>query len=65
LAVFAAFGMQQSIAPNHFRLRIGKHGEGVALGLAELPRLVRGIDANRCNLDVTLIEVVQVLLKTP
>ena len=65
VAVRAAARMKQAVPADHLCLRIGKHGKGVALGLAEFPRLIRGIDANRSDLDVTLVEIVQVLLKTP
>jgi hypothetical protein len=33
--------------------------------LAQLPRVFGGIDTDGCDLDVTLIEIAQVLLETP
>ncbi len=50
-AVFASACMQDSVAANHVRFRIGQKGEGITLVLAELVRLRVGVYADGHNPD--------------
>lgn len=63
--VLASLRMQHSIRADRFRFGVRKDGESVALALAQLSRLLVGIDADRNHLRVARPKVTQAALETP
>ena len=64
-AILARFGVQDSVAANHFSIRIGKKRICVSAGLAEVVRFLGRIDADCRDFDTMLMKFVEVLLETP
>jgi len=65
LAIFAGFGMQQAIAANHFRFRIGKERVVKSAGLKELSRLFSRVDTDGCDFDAALMKLIEIPLYSP
>ena len=64
-AILARFGVQDSVAANHFSIRIGQKRICVSAGLAEVVRFLGRIDADCRDFDTMLVKFVEVLLETP
>jgi hypothetical protein len=63
--VFARGLVQDAVACDRFRVRIGEQREGVAGFLTEIARLLGRVDADRDRLDAGGAEVGEMLFDTP
>jgi hypothetical protein len=57
--------MQQAIAANDFRFRIGKERVMKSSGLKELSRLFSGVDTDGCDFDAALMKLIEIPLYSP
>jgi hypothetical protein len=64
-AILAGFGVQNSVAANHFRRGIGQERIGVPSGMAKLARFIGGIDTDSRDLDPLLMKLAQMFFETP
>jgi hypothetical protein len=65
VSVFARASVEDAVARDRLRVRIGEQREGVAGFLAEIARLLRRVDADRNRLDAGGAEVGEMLFDTP
>ena len=65
VSVFARAFVQDAVARDRLRVRIGQQREGVAGFLTEIARLLRRVDADRDRLDAGGAEVGEMLFDTP
>jgi len=65
LALFTALGVQNPVAADRFRLRIGQERKSKLLGMDEFERFVRRIDADDGDGYAALAELTDVLLESP
>jgi len=63
--VFACAFVQDAVARDRLRVRIGEQREGVAGLLTQIARLLRRVDADRNRLDAGGAEVGEMLFDTP
>jgi len=63
--VLAGAFVQDAVARDRFRIRIGEQREGVAGFLTQIARLLRRVDADRNRLDAGGAEVGEMLFDTP
>jgi hypothetical protein len=64
-AVLAGFGVQNSVAANHLRRRIGQERISVSSGAAELVRLLGRIDTDGRDFNTVLMKFAEMLFETP
>jgi hypothetical protein len=64
-SVFAGALVQDAVARDRLRVRIGEQWEGVAGFLTQIARLLRRVDADRNRLDAGGAEVGEMLFDTP
>ena len=63
--IFPAVRMQNAVPADHLRVGIREEREAISLRLAELSRLLGGIDTDGDNLHTPLVKLAQALLETP
>jgi len=63
--VLAGAFVQDAVACDRLRVRIGEQREGVAGFFTEIARLLRRVDADRDRLDAGSAEVGEMLFDTP
>jgi hypothetical protein len=65
MAILTRFGMQDTVAANHVRVRVGQERIGVPAGMAKFAILFGRIDTDRGDFNSMLAELVEMLFETP